>query len=163
MNQSRIKKKKIRSENWCQSDKNLLRGLIMKNLPIIENKSCDTNTNNLKKKCWDHILTLFNAKSETKRRAVQLQFQWRGMKLKAKKDKSILKKELPDSDDMDVTFVPPPEDIPEDDNELAELIDTKPYEFISDSTKFEISEPEAQFLDSFEPKQEESEENSEPG
>jgi hypothetical protein len=79
--------KRLRTSNWSQEEKDMLINCINKRLPVIKNKTTDTNDNARKLGAWKEIHEEFTAMSNNKDRNItKLKEQWRRMKQMAKKN-----------------------------------------------------------------------------
>ncbi|CAF4848743.1 unnamed protein product [Pieris macdunnoughi] len=76
--------KRVRSSNWDDYDKEVLRTLALQRAEILENKDTTTKVNAAKKKAWEEVVTSFNRVSRNKRDLPQILNQWRNMKTRAK-------------------------------------------------------------------------------
>jgi hypothetical protein len=84
--------KRLRTSNWSQEEKDMLINCINKRLPVIENKTTDTNNNARKLRAWKEIHEEFTAMFNNKDRNItRLKEQWRRMKQMAKKNVSKVK------------------------------------------------------------------------
>ncbi|XP_047040883.1 myb/SANT-like DNA-binding domain-containing protein 3 [Helicoverpa zea] len=122
-------KKRVRSCNWDEEEKRLLRILVLERIDVIENKDTSTNTNTKKKASWQEILSCFNSLNKKKRDLKELTTQWRNTKGKVKSRESEYKR----AKLMTGGGPPPPSPPPED---LA-IIQATPNECIVDSNQFD--------------------------
>ncbi|VVC99175.1 unnamed protein product [Leptidea sinapis] len=82
-------KKRQRSENWLEEDKNLLKELVRERVSAIENKNTDTNSNTIKVAAWNNLRDSFNCVCKGAQRTVaQLKAQWGLIKINAKRKKA---------------------------------------------------------------------------
>ncbi|RVE47020.1 hypothetical protein evm_008302 [Chilo suppressalis] len=122
-------KKRVRSSNWDEEEKRLLRHLIMDKIDIVEKKECSTNTNALKKAAWQEILCSFNTINKKQRDMTQLITQWRNMKGQVKSRESEYRRAR-----LMTGGGPPPPSPPPEDREILQII---PNEFVVDSNCFD--------------------------
>ncbi|XP_047508820.1 uncharacterized protein LOC125052201 isoform X2 [Pieris napi] len=73
--------KRVRSSNWDDYDKEVLRTLALQRAEILEKKDTTTKVNAAKKKAWEEVVTRV---SRNKRDLPQILNQWRNMKTRAK-------------------------------------------------------------------------------
>ncbi|XP_072934904.1 uncharacterized protein [Epargyreus clarus] len=86
-------RKRARSMNWDEEEKQLLRAVLKDHAEIIENKSLDTNSNKTKCKAWEEVHKRFNELNVRNRQLSQLKMQWKAMKMYARKTCSSFTKE----------------------------------------------------------------------
>ncbi|KAL4720582.1 hypothetical protein ACJJTC_013507 [Scirpophaga incertulas] len=122
-------KKQVRSSNWDEEEKKLLRQLILDKIDIIERKECSTNTNALKKAAWQEILCSFNTINSKQRDMTQLITQWRNTKGQVKSRESEYRRAR-----LLTGGGPPPPSPPPEDREILQII---PNEFVVDSNCFD--------------------------
>ncbi|KAL4712824.1 hypothetical protein ACJJTC_011894 [Scirpophaga incertulas] len=122
-------KKRVRSSNWDEEEKKLLRQLILDKIDIIERKECSTNTNALKKAAWQEILCSFNTINSKQRDMTQLITQWRNTKGQVKSRESEYRRAR-----LLTGGGPPPPSPPPEDREILQII---PNEFVVDSNCFD--------------------------
>ncbi|CAH0731027.1 unnamed protein product, partial [Brenthis ino] len=86
--------KRIRSINWDEEEKRLLRSVLRDYTKIIENKSLNTNTNKIKTKAWEEVHKKFNELNCRQRELGQLKVQWKSMNVNARKHTVHIKLKL---------------------------------------------------------------------
>lgn len=80
-----MEKKRERSRNYTDADKEALLDLIKDYISIIENKKNDANSNKLKTDTWELIAQRYNCVSQTgPRNGYQLKLLYWGIKKKVK-------------------------------------------------------------------------------
>ncbi|XP_063824436.1 uncharacterized protein LOC135088214 [Ostrinia nubilalis] len=130
MENEKNKKKRQRSENWLEEDKNILMDLVRERVSIIENKNTDTNTNSKKLAAWADLLTSFNSMCTGGVRSLpQLKSQWSIIKMTKKKAKSEERKKL-----LQTGGGPPPPTNPANADDICSWL---PNEFVIDINEFD--------------------------
>ncbi|XP_023936378.2 uncharacterized protein LOC112044689 [Bicyclus anynana] len=75
-----FRKKRIRSSNWDEAEKQLFRSVLNEYVHILENKSLNTNSNKLKNKAWEEVHNKFNQLNSRNRNLCALKIQWKSIK-----------------------------------------------------------------------------------
>ncbi|XP_037302072.1 uncharacterized protein LOC119192356 [Manduca sexta] len=103
--------KKKRGENWTFEEKEILRQLISESAHILENKSTKTNTNMLKSKEWQNITNKLNELMGRNRTNGEIKLAWKRMKLAAKANFSLHRREQSQTGSGKKPPSPSPEDL----------------------------------------------------
>ncbi|XP_028167354.1 uncharacterized protein LOC114357775 [Ostrinia furnacalis] len=122
-------KKRVRSSNWDEDEKKLLRQLIMEKIDVVEKKDCTTNTHAEKKAAWQEILSSFNSLNKKKRDMTQIITQWRNTKGQVKSRESEYRRAR-----LMTGGGPPPPSPSQEDMEIIQIL---PNEFVVDSNAFD--------------------------
>ncbi|KAJ0169960.1 hypothetical protein K1T71_014566 [Dendrolimus kikuchii] len=120
--------KRVRSNNWSEKEKKMLKMLVLERADVIENKDTSTNANASKKLAWEEVLSCFNTISPNKRDMGQLLNQWRNMKYKDKKSEFTFRRVKITTGGGDPPPSPPVED--------QILMEAFAHEFGVDSNKY---------------------------
>ncbi|KAI4459705.1 apontic [Holotrichia oblita] len=120
--------KRSRSENWSNTEKNLLIEFIKDEIPVIENKKKMTIFNKDKTAAWERIARKLQIEGYT-RDIKRIREQWLRMKISAKKTISIFKKQC-----YQTGGGPPPANPTDMDWYISKLV---PQDFIEDVSIFD--------------------------
>ncbi|KAF9408767.1 hypothetical protein HW555_011658 [Spodoptera exigua] len=85
--------KRKRGENWSCDEKEILRQLIAQSAQILEDKSTKSSVNSQKIKEWKNIQVKFNELTGKFRSGGELKLAWKRMKLSAKSNLSMHRRE----------------------------------------------------------------------
>ncbi|XP_047027870.1 uncharacterized protein LOC124635947 [Helicoverpa zea] len=103
--------RKKRGENWTTEEKDILRQLVAESAKILEDKSTKTNVNVTKSREWKNVTNKLNELTGKTRTDAELKLAWKRMKLAAKANLSLHRREQSQTGGGNKPPSPSPEDL----------------------------------------------------